>query len=99
MISNLIRYFQTYNYSLIILLGLYLFFALLQSQPISYTRTDEPYYYLQVIKWNETYPAIPGLGNLSVYFTYNSSILKVASLFSFSFLGYESFNDLNGWLY
>jgi hypothetical protein len=45
------------------------------------------------------YPAIPGLGNLGIALSYNSSWHILNAFFGFSFLGFQHFNDLNGYLY
>ncbi|MBC8111536.1 MAG: hypothetical protein H7Y04_10790 [Verrucomicrobia bacterium] len=45
------------------------------------------------------YRAIPGIGNFSVLYTYNSSWHMLMAFFSFSWLGFQCFNDLNGYLY
>ncbi len=76
-----------------------LLFAVLQSIPISYNTPDEAGYYIQTLLWIERYPAIPGLGNLSVCFTYNSSWHTLSCFYRFEYLGFRDFNDLNGYLY
>lgn len=60
--------------------------------------TDEGYYYMQFIKWIETYPVVPGLGNLEDRFAFNSNWHTVSALFSFSYLFKTPFYDLNGFL-
>ncbi|AHM62997.1 hypothetical protein D770_23760 [Flammeovirgaceae bacterium 311] len=59
---------------------------------------DDGLYYQQTIKWIESYPAITGLGNLHLKFSFNSGWHVLSALFSFSFLGLP-FNDLNGLLF
>ncbi|MFR9164833.1 MAG: LIC_10190 family membrane protein [Dysgonomonas sp.] len=44
---------------------------------------DARLYYLQSILWNETYPLIPGLGNIHGRLGFNSNILLLTSAFSF----------------
>ena len=57
---------------------------------------DTGIYHAQAIQWMETYPVVPGLGNLHSRFAYNSSWLVVNALFSFAFLGIRSFHVLPG---
>lgn len=44
--------------------------------------SDMKLYYLQSIMWNETYPVIPGLGNIHGRFGFNSNILLLTSALS-----------------
>lgn len=53
---------------------------------------DTGLYHAQAIRWIETYPTVPGLGNLHTRFAFNSSWLVLNALFSFSFLGMGSFH-------
>lgn len=53
---------------------------------------DTGIYHAQAIRWIETYPAVPGLGNFHTRLAYNSSWLVLNALFSFSFLGVQSFH-------
>jgi hypothetical protein len=55
---------------------------------------DSGIYHAQTIRWAETYPAVPGLGNLHGRLAFNSSWLVVQALFSFAFLGLQSFHLL-----
>ncbi len=57
---------------------------------------DTGIYHAQAIRWMETYPAVPGLGNLHSRFAYNSQWLVLNAFFSFSFLGLQSFHVLPG---
>lgn len=61
-------------------------------QPENY---DTGLYHAQVIRWAETYRVIPGLGNLNDRLAFNSAWLVLSALFSFSFLGLQSFHTLN----
>ena len=45
--------------------------------------TDMRLYYMQTMLWNETYPIIPGLGNIHGRFGFNSNILLLSSAFTF----------------
>jgi hypothetical protein len=55
---------------------------------------DTGLYHAQTIHWIEQYSVVPGLGNLNARFAYNSSWLLVNALFSFAFLGIQSFHLL-----
>lgn len=59
---------------------------------------DNGLYYQQTIKWIQTYPAITGLGNLHLKFSFNSGWHVLTALFSFTFLGLQ-LHDLNGLLF
>ncbi len=59
---------------------------------------DTGIYHAQAIRWMETYPVVPGLGNLHSRLAYNSSWLVANALFSFSFTGIQSFHALPGLL-
>jgi hypothetical protein len=60
---------------------------------------DTGIYHAQAIQWMETYPIVPGLGNLHTRFAYNSSWLVINALFSFAFSGVRSFHTLPGLSY
>lgn len=53
---------------------------------------DSGLYHAQTIRWFETYPLVPGLGNLHSRLAFNSSWLVLNALFSFAFLGGQSFH-------
>lgn len=57
---------------------------------------DTGIYHAQAIRWMETYPAVPGLGNLHTRFAYNSAWLTLNAQFSLVFLGGQSFHALPG---
>lgn len=73
------------------------FVLYLTAQPtLSY---DEGLYYIQFIKWAETYPVVPGLANLHHRFGFNSSWHMLTALFNTSsFTGVEE-NRINGAIY
>ncbi len=52
---------------------------------------DTPMYHAQAIHWAETYPTVPGLGNLDVRQGSSSTWFTLNALFSFAFLGGQSF--------
>lgn len=62
-----------------IAIGTVLFFCLLPP-----FLSDMKLYYWQTIMWNETYPVIPGLGNIHGRFGFNSNILLLTSALSFN---------------
>ena len=58
-------------------------------------RPDNPdtvIYHAQAIHWIETYPAVPGLGNLHGRLAFNSAWFVGSALFSLAFLGGQSFH-------
>ena len=56
------------------------------------TNPDTNLYHAQAIRWIETHPAVPGLGNLHGRLAFNSSWFVTNALFGFSFLGLRSFH-------
>jgi hypothetical protein len=60
---------------------------------------DTNLYHAQAIHWIESYPAVPGLGNLHSRLAFNSVWLVTNALFSFSFLGIRSFHLAGGFLF
>jgi hypothetical protein len=60
---------------------------------------DTNLYHAQAIRWIETYPAVPGLGNLHGRLAYNSAWMVANALFSFAFLGGQSFHLMNAVLF
>ncbi len=59
---------------------------------------DTALYHAQAIRWSETFPAVPGLGNLHERFAYNSSWLPLTAFFSFSWIDGFSCHNLNGFI-
>jgi len=57
---------------------------------------DTNLYHAQTIHWIESFRAVPGLGNLHTRLAYNSNWLVLNALFSFAFLGIQSFHALPG---
>jgi hypothetical protein len=53
---------------------------------------DTNIYHAQAIHWIESYPAVPGLGNLHGRLAFNSAWFVSNALFGFSFLGLRSFH-------
>jgi hypothetical protein len=60
---------------------------------------DTGLYHAQTIRWMETYPIVPGLGNLHSRLAFNSSWFLPSTLFSLGFLGAQSFHVINGFFY
>lgn len=60
---------------------------------------DTNIYHAQTIRWIETYPVVPGLGNLHGRLAFNSAWLLSNALFSLSFLGSRSFHLTAGVLF
>jgi len=60
---------------------------------------DTNIYHAQAIRWIESYPAVPGLGNLHGRLAFNSAWLVTNALFSFSFLGLRSFHLMGSLLF
>ncbi len=81
---------------LVIFLAVIVLLTTLENGSHGISNPDTGIYHAQAIKWIETYPAVPGLGNLHSRFAYDSSWLVVNAFFSFSFLGLHSFHVLPG---
>lgn len=60
---------------------------------------DTGIYHAQTIRWIESYPVVPGLGNLHSRLAYNSSWLVVNALFSFHQIFSQSLHVLPGFLF
>jgi hypothetical protein len=97
------RYFQFYNWQSWGILLLSVFIVCIQSTPSpnpeGLTFYDERLYYIPTVRWTTQYPVVPGLGNLSVAYSYNSSWFQLAALVSLEWTGWVGFNDLSGFLY
>ena len=63
--------------------------------PLNY---DTGLYHAQAIRWIESYPAVPGLGVLQDRLAFDSTWTVAGALFSFSFLGLQSFHVLGAFL-
>jgi len=81
---------------LLILLAILVLLTTLENGSHGISNPDTGIYHAQAIKWIETYPAVPGLGNLHSRFAFDSSWLVANAFFSFSFLGLRSFHVLPG---
>lgn len=63
-----------------------------------YIHYDTDLYHAQSIHWIEKYGAVRGLGNLHTRLGYNSAAFPLTALFSFSFLGEQSYHAVSGYL-
>jgi hypothetical protein len=63
------------------------------------TNSDTGIYHAQTIHWIESYPVVPGLANLHERLGYDSSWLLLNAVFSFSFLGIQSFHLVSGFIF
>ena len=59
---------------------------------------DTGLYHAQSIRWIEEYGIVPGLGNLHSRLAYNSSSFCLSALYSFGFLGGQSYHCCAGFL-
>jgi len=57
---------------------------------------DSDLYHAQAIHWIEDVGVIKGLGNLHVRLAYNSSSFALSALYSFAFLGKQSYHTMAG---
>jgi hypothetical protein len=80
----------------IILFFVILFITVLEFGTRTPSNPDTAIYHAQAIRWMETYPVIPGLGNLHSRLAYDSTWLILNALFSLRFLGGQSFHALPG---
>ncbi len=77
-------------------LSLFLLFAYGTSRGIIHY--DTGLYHAQSIRWIEEYGVVKGLGNLHCRLAYNSSAFSLSALYSFSFLGGQSYHCAAGFL-
>jgi hypothetical protein len=56
------------------------------------TNSDSGQYHVQAIRWIETFPVVPGLGNLLTRYAFNSNWFITNAVFSLAFLGGQSFH-------
>ena len=61
-----------------------------------YMHYDSDLYHAQAIRWIEEYGIVRGLGNLHVRLAYNSSAFALSALYSFKFLGGQSYHVMSG---
>ncbi len=95
-LSNGIKRLKTVNiYIILLFISIFIVF-LIESSFYIPKNYDTSLYHAQAIHWIEKFRVIPGLGNLYFRLAYNSSWFITSALFSFSFLGGQSFHILNG---
>ncbi|NLL76614.1 MAG: hypothetical protein GX235_05145 [Clostridiales bacterium] len=75
-------------------LFLFLLFAYGTSRGIIHY--DTGLYHAQSIRWIEEFGTVKGLGNLHCRLAYNSSAFSLSALYSFSFLGTQSYHCMAG---
>lgn len=76
-----------------------LFALVLENSTQRALHPDTNLYHAQAVRWIESFPAVPGLGNLHGRLAFNSSWFVANALFSFSFVGLRSFHLLNGFIF
>lgn len=59
---------------------------------------DTGLYHAQSIRWIEEYGIVPGLGNLHSRLAYNSASFCLSALYSFAFLGGQSYHCVAGFM-
>jgi hypothetical protein len=74
-------------------------FIILYATSLPPANSDTGIYHAQAIHWIESYPAVPGLANLHSRLGYNSSWLLTNAIFSFPYLGIQSFHFMTGFLF
>ncbi len=63
-----------------------------------YIHYDSDLYHAQSIRWIETYGAVSGLANLHTRLGYNSASFALSALYSFAFMGGQSYHVCAGFL-
>ena len=91
--------FPAINLPVLVILLCLMFFSILLMSIREAVNPDTALYHAQTVHWIETYPAVPGLGNYYSNLVYNSSWHVLNALFSFSFLGGQSYHALGGFLF
>ncbi len=82
------------------ILGVWVVLFLLYAYGTSrgYIHYDSDLYHAQSIRWIETYGVVPGLANLHTRLGYNSASFALSALYSFAFLGGQSYHVCAGFL-
>lgn len=81
-----------------IIVGILLVILFAYGTSHGYMHYDTDLYHAQSIRWIEEFGVVKGLGNLQSRLAYNSSAFCLSALFSFSFLGGQSFHTVSGFL-
>lgn len=79
-----------------ILVSLCLFFLFAYGTSRGIIHYDTGLYHAQSIRWIEEYGVVKGLGNLHCRLAYNSSSFALSALYSFAFLGGQSYHVAAG---
>lgn len=77
---------------------LFLFFLFAYGTSRGLIHYDTGLYHAQSIRWIEEYGIVRGLGNLHCRLAYNSASFALSALYSFAFLGGQSFHCTAGFL-
>lgn len=80
-----LKSFGVLSWLLILLISIYGFYRAAVAPPVY----DAGLYYLQTIRWMESYRVVPGLANLHVRLGFNSNIFLLAAFFGFADLGWH----------
>lgn len=80
----------------VIILVLFLLFA--YGASTGFIHYDTGLYHAQSIRWIEEYGIVPGLGNLHNRLAYNSASFCLSALYSFAFLGGQSYHCCAGFM-
>ena len=75
-----------------------LFFVFAYGASTGIIHYDTGLYHAQSIRWIEEYGVVPGLGNLHTRLAYNSASFCLSALYSFAFLGGQSYHCVAGFL-
>ena len=86
----------SWRHAPVLLLALLLFVFVLDLTSRAAANPDTAIYHAQTIHWIEAYKAVPGLANLHSRLAYNSNWLVSNALFSYAWLGGQSFHVLPG---
>lgn len=76
----------------------FLFLLLAYGTSTGIIHYDTGLYHAQSIRWIEEYGVVPGLGNLHSRLAYNSASFCLSALYSFGFLGGQSYHCCAGFL-
>ncbi len=79
-------------------IGIILFLLYAYGTSRGYMHYDSDLYHAQSIRWIETYGVVPGLANLHTRLGYNSASFALSALYSFAFLGGQSYHVCAGFL-
>jgi len=100
-ISFLRAYFfsAAHTHFLVYILGIFLFGVVLIKTVGIPSNWDTGLYHAQAVRWLEEFPVVPGMGNLLDELAFNSSWLVSSAIFSYMFLGLQSFHVMGGFIF